>query len=117
MRTYQHIWQVSSKPAVGDIIDLQSWVQGAYGLDHVAVVERVLSNGHVIASTMNWGPSPRRVLHVEYAPGGVFYSYMNGRPSSSGRLPRSQLFPLRQAQRSAIAGMTSRPMISSGVIR
>jgi N-acetylmuramoyl-L-alanine amidase len=68
-RAKQFHWQVSSKPAVGDIIDLQPWVQGAYGLGHVAVVERVLSNGHVITSTMNWGAYPRRIIHVEFAPG------------------------------------------------
>jgi surface antigen len=62
-------WVVSSYPTPGDIIDLQPWVQGAYGLGHVAVVESVLRNGHVIASTMNWGAHPGRVTYVEYAPG------------------------------------------------
>jgi N-acetylmuramoyl-L-alanine amidase len=62
-------WVVSSYPTVGDIVDLQPWVQGAYGLGHVAVVERVLGNGHVIASTMNWGVHPGWVTYVEYAPG------------------------------------------------
>ena len=62
-------WVVSSYPTPGDIVDLQPWVQGAYGLGHVAVVERVLGNGHVIASTMNWGVHPGWVTYVEYAPG------------------------------------------------
>jgi len=62
-------WQVSGTPAPGDIVDLQPWVQGAYGLGHVAVVERVLSNGHVIASTMNWGVYYWKVTNVEFAPG------------------------------------------------
>jgi hypothetical protein len=62
-------WVVSSYPTPGDIIVLQPWVQGAYGLGHVAVVESVLRNGHVIASTMNWGAYPGRVTYVQFAPG------------------------------------------------
>jgi hypothetical protein len=62
-------WTVSSTPQSGDIIDLQPWVQGAYGLGHVAVVERVLSNGNVITSNMNWGRNRRRVTYVEFSPG------------------------------------------------
>ena len=70
-------WRVSSRPAPGAIVDLQPWVQGAYGLGHVAVVERVLSNGHVIASNMNWGARYWQVTDVEFSPGpGVsFISY------------------------------------------
>ncbi len=68
-RAYQFGWQVSSSPSVGSIIDLQPWVQGAYGLGHVGVVEQVLSNGHVIASSMNWGLYPWQVTYVEFAPG------------------------------------------------
>ncbi len=68
-RAYQFGWHVSSLPTVGSILDLQLWVQGAYGLGHVALVERVLSNGHVIASTMNWGAYPWQVTYVEFAPG------------------------------------------------
>lgn len=67
-RAYQFGWRVSSSPRAGAIIDLQPWVQGAYGLGHVAVVERVLSNGHVIASTMSWGGNPWQVRYVEFAP-------------------------------------------------
>jgi N-acetylmuramoyl-L-alanine amidase len=62
-------WRVSSSPLPGDIIDLQPWVQGAYGLGHVAVVERVLGNGHVIASNMNWGAHYWAVTYVEFSPG------------------------------------------------
>ena len=54
-RAYQFGWHVSSRPSVGAIVDLQPWVQGAYGLGHVAVVEQVLSDGSVIASNKNWG--------------------------------------------------------------
>lgn len=68
-RAYQFGWHVSRSPTVGSIIDLQPWVQGAYGLGHVAVVERVLRNGHVIASNMNWGAYPWRVTYVQFAPG------------------------------------------------
>ena len=68
-RAYQFGWHVSSRPSYGAIIDLQPWVQGAYGLGHVAVVERILRNGHVIASNMNWGAYPYRVTYVEFAPG------------------------------------------------
>lgn len=70
-------WQVSSQPKAGAIINLQPWVQGAYGAGHVAVVERVLKNGHVIASSMSWGANPSAVKNWEFAPGpGVtFISY------------------------------------------
>ncbi len=68
-RAYQSGWHVSSSPTVGSIIDLQPWVQGAYSLGHVAVVERVLSNGHVIASSMNWGAYPWQVTYVQFTPG------------------------------------------------
>ncbi len=67
-RAYQFHWHVSSRPSVGAIMDLQPWVEGAYGLGHVAVVERVLSNGDVIASNMNWGASYWRVTNVQFAP-------------------------------------------------
>jgi len=62
-------WRVSSRPTVGAIVDLQPWVQGAYGLGHVAVVEQILSNGHVIASNMNWGYYYWKVVNVEFSPG------------------------------------------------
>jgi surface antigen len=68
-RAYQFGWHVSSSPTVGSIIDLQPWVQSAYGLGHVAVVEQVLRNGHVIASNMNWGAYPWQVTYVQFTPG------------------------------------------------
>jgi N-acetylmuramoyl-L-alanine amidase len=68
-RAYDFHWKVSTRPSVGAIVDLQPWVEGAYGLGHVAVVERVLSNGYVIASNMNWGFYYWRVVDVEFAPG------------------------------------------------
>jgi len=68
-RAYDFHWRVSSQPSVGAILDLQPWVQGAYGLGHVAVVEQVLGNGHVIASSMNWGITYWRVTDAEFTPG------------------------------------------------
>ncbi len=62
-------WHVSSWPSAGAIVVIQPWTQGAYGLGHVAVVERILGNGHVLASNMNWNPYPGSVLNVEFAPG------------------------------------------------
>ncbi|TMD57405.1 MAG: CHAP domain-containing protein [Chloroflexi bacterium] len=68
-RAYEFGWHVSGKPVVGAIIDLQPGVQGASGLGHVAVVEKILSNGHVIASNMSWGAYPWQVTNVEFTPG------------------------------------------------
>jgi surface antigen len=69
-------WEVSSSPIVGAIIDLQPGVQGASWAGHVAIVERILSNGDVIASNMNWGAYPWQVTLVEFAPGpGVTFLY------------------------------------------
>ncbi|HEX7734834.1 MAG TPA: CHAP domain-containing protein [Ktedonobacteraceae bacterium] len=62
-------WHVSSQPSVGAILNLQPWVQGAYGLGHVAVVEQILSNGDVVASNMNWGSDPGQVTDVTFTPG------------------------------------------------
>jgi N-acetylmuramoyl-L-alanine amidase len=62
-------WHISSAPSPGAIINLQPWVEGAYGLGHVAVVEKVLHNGHVIASNMNWGGYYWKVTNVEFTPG------------------------------------------------
>jgi surface antigen len=62
-------WHVSPAPQVGDIIDLQPNIQGASNLGHVAVVERILSNGHVITSNLNWGSNPAKVTEFEFAPG------------------------------------------------
>lgn len=68
-RAYQFGWHVSSRPSVGAIVDLQPWVEGAYGSGHVAVVEQVLPGGRVIASTMSWGANPWRVTYVQFTPG------------------------------------------------
>lgn len=68
-RAHQYHWHVSKHPSVGAILNLQPWVQGAHGLGHVAVVEKVLKNGHVIASSMNWGGHPGHVVTTEFTPG------------------------------------------------
>jgi surface antigen len=76
-RAYQFGWHVSISPVVGAIIDLQPGVQGASWAGHVAVVERILRNGDVIASNMNWGTYPWQVTNVEFAPGpGVTFLYL-----------------------------------------
>lgn len=68
-RAHQFYWRVSSKPSPGAIIDLQPWIQGAYGFGHVAVVEKILPDGRVIASNLNWGARPDRITNVEFTPG------------------------------------------------
>lgn len=68
-RAYEFGWHVSSAPTVGAIMDLQPGVQGAYYLGHVAVVEQVLSNGRVIASSTSWGANPYAVTDWEFTPG------------------------------------------------
>jgi surface antigen len=65
----QFHWIVSQAPQVGDILVLQPDVQGASDLGHVAVVEKVLPNGNVIASSMNWGSQPQNVTYFQFAPG------------------------------------------------
>jgi surface antigen len=76
-RAYQFGWHVSSSPLVGTIIDLQPGVQGASWAGHVAFVERILNNGDVIASNMNWGAYPWQVTYVEFVPGpGVTFLYL-----------------------------------------
>jgi len=68
-RAQQYNWKVSSSPSAGSIMVLQPWTQGAYALGHVGVVESVLSNGHVIASSMNWGGHGAVVTNAEFTPG------------------------------------------------
>jgi surface antigen len=68
-RAYDFGWHVSYYPTVGSIIDLQPWVQGAYGGGHVGVVEQVLGNGRVVASSMSWGANPYAVTYWQFTPG------------------------------------------------
>jgi len=63
-------WHVSQKPRTGAIIDLQPWVQGSQAQGHVAIVERVLGDGRVLASMMNWGWHSRwEVTQWTFSPG------------------------------------------------
>lgn len=73
---YAYGWHVSSIPTVGAIMDLQPWVQGAYGGGHVGVVEQLLSNGSFIASSMSWGANPYAVTDWTFTsgPGVTFIS-------------------------------------------
>lgn len=68
-RAREFYWRVSSRPSPGAIINLQPWVQGAYGFGHVAVVEKILGNGDVLASNLNWGANPTQVTYIEFSPG------------------------------------------------
>ena len=68
-RAYQFGWSVSTKASPGAIIDLQPWVQWAYGLGHVAVVEQVYSDGSVLASNTSWGADPYQVAYFHFYPG------------------------------------------------
>ena len=68
-RAYDFHWRASTRPSIGAIIALQPWVQGAYGLGHVGVVEKILPNGRVIASSMNWGAYYWKVAYTEFSPG------------------------------------------------
>ncbi len=64
-RAHQFHWNVSARPSVGSIVDMQPWVQGAYGGGHVAVVERILHGGTIVASSMNWGVNPYSVVYIQ----------------------------------------------------
>jgi len=66
---HQFGWNVSSSASVGAIINLQPWVQGAYGSGHLAVVEQVYSDGSVLASNTSWGYNPYQVTYVHFYPG------------------------------------------------
>ena len=65
-RAYNFHWRVYRAPGVGWIMDLQPWVQGAYGLGHVGVVERVLAGGYFIASSTSWGRYPTQVTYWRF---------------------------------------------------
>jgi hypothetical protein len=68
-RAIEFGWHVSDDPIVGSIMVLQPGIEGAYGLGHVGVVEQVLRDGRVIASSMNWGSHPGMVTQATYALG------------------------------------------------
>jgi surface antigen len=68
-RAQQFRWNVSARPSIGSIVNMQPWTQGALGSGHVAVVERVLRGGTVVASSMNWGANPYAVVYTQIRPG------------------------------------------------
>ncbi len=73
-RAAEYDWHVSGSPEKGAIIVLQPWVQGAYGLGHVGVVEQVLADGKVVVSNMNWGAHPSEVTNWTFSTGqGVMF--------------------------------------------
>jgi surface antigen len=61
-------WVVSSRPRVPSIIVLQPGVEGAFSIGHVAVVERINSDGSVYTSNMNWSGWDV-VSYVTFTPG------------------------------------------------
>jgi surface antigen len=68
-RAIESGWHVSGIPIVGAIMVLQPAVDGAYGLGHVGVVEQILPDGRVMASSMNWGNQPSMVTQATYVLG------------------------------------------------
>ena len=75
-RAYDFGWHVSYTPTVGSIMNLQPWVQGAYGGGHVGIVEQVLGNGRFVASSTSWGAYPYAVTYWTFTtgPGVTFIS-------------------------------------------
>lgn len=62
-------WNVSSSPHYPSIIVLQAGVQGAGGYGHVAVVEKINSDGSVYTSNMNWNGGWGAISYVTFHPG------------------------------------------------
>jgi surface antigen len=72
-------WIVSATPKAGSIIVLQAGVQGAGWYGHVAVVEKVKSDGSVVTSNWNWGGAWGRTTSITFRPGpGVSFIYSPG---------------------------------------
>lgn len=62
-------WTVSATPHVPSIIVLQPGVEGASGYGHVAVVERINSDGSVLTSNYNWAGNWNVETFVTFTPG------------------------------------------------
>src|SRR5699024_11218561 len=45
---------VSNSRSVGAIVQSNAWTNGAWGSGHVAVVEKINSDGSILVSEMNW---------------------------------------------------------------
>ena len=67
-RAYENGWHVSNVAIVGSVLVLQGGVQGASSLGHVGIVEKVVSGGIAIVSSMNWGYG-RGVSFDAFSPG------------------------------------------------
>ncbi|TVT26690.1 LysM peptidoglycan-binding domain-containing protein [Salinicoccus cyprini] len=48
-------YKVNNSPSVGAIMQANAWTNYAWGMGHVAVVERINSNGSILVSEMNFG--------------------------------------------------------------
>ncbi len=48
-------YSVSNSPSVGAILQANAWTNFAWGMGHVAIVERINSNGSILVSEMNFG--------------------------------------------------------------
>ncbi|WP_017547803.1 LysM peptidoglycan-binding domain-containing protein [Salinicoccus carnicancri] len=48
-------YSVSSRPSVGAILQANAWTNSAWGMGHVAIVERINSDGSILVSEMNFG--------------------------------------------------------------
>lgn len=48
-------YSVSSSPSVGAILQANAWTNFAWGMGHVAIVERINSDGSILVSEMNFG--------------------------------------------------------------
>lgn len=62
-------WIVSAQPKVPSVIVLQPYVQGAGGFGHVAVVEKINSDGSVLTTNYNWAGNWARETTVTFNPG------------------------------------------------
>ena len=48
-------YKVNNSPSVGAIMQADAWTNFAWGMGHVAVVERINSDGSILVSEMNFG--------------------------------------------------------------
>lgn len=82
-------WTKSDSPSVPSIMCLQPFVQGAFALGHVGIVESINGDGSVETSNLNWQPHPKEIVTVQHMPGvGVsFLSINEGSPTSGNNPP------------------------------
>ncbi|GHO44121.1 COG3942 and LysM peptidoglycan-binding domain-containing protein [Ktedonospora formicarum] len=75
-RAHDNGWRVSYTPVQGAVIVLQPYVQGAGGLGHVGIAEKINADGTVSVSNTNWGANPTSVTYTTITPGsGVAFVY------------------------------------------